>query len=137
LDTDGRELMVCDDEPGVWRDSRFVFTAPSAGDYVLAVHDSGYGGGTGYDYRLRVTHEPLVWFTYPLVDASETGTLFEPFGTDTYRTEAGSPANPVTGPLLFAFPSLGEVEINDSFSQAQPLFFPAIMNGKINCGSDR
>jgi hypothetical protein len=26
LDADGRELMVCDDEPGVWRDSRFVFT---------------------------------------------------------------------------------------------------------------
>jgi hypothetical protein len=136
LDADGRELMVCDDEPGVWRDSRFVFTAPSAADYLLAVHDSGYGGGTSYGYRLRVTHEPLVWFTYPLVDAREIGTSFEPFGSDTDRTEVGSPANPATGPLLFALPSLGELEINDSGSQAQPLFVPAILNGKINCSSD-
>jgi hypothetical protein len=136
LDVDGRELMVCDDEPGVWRDSRFVFTAPAAADYMLAVHDAGYAGGTSYDYRLRVAHEPLLWFTYPLVDASEPGTSFEPFGSDTYRAEVGSPANPATGPLLFALPSLGEVEMNDSPSQAQPLFVPAIMNGKINCGSD-
>ncbi len=137
LDTDGRELVMCDDEPGVWRDSRFVFNAPSTGDYTLSVHDAGYGGGTSYDYRLRVTHEPLIWFTYPLFDPGETGAAFEPFGSETYRSEAGSPANPVNGPLLFTIPTLGEVEVNDSPAQAQSLFLPAILNGKINCGSDK
>jgi hypothetical protein len=134
-DGEGRELAVCDDEPGVWRDARFIFTAPSAGDYVLGVYDSAFGGGSNYDYRLRVTHEPLIWYTYPLANPSEVGALLEEFGAGTHEP-AGSPANPTAGPIISAFPTSAELEPNDLTNQAQRLFLPAIVNGKINAPAD-
>jgi hypothetical protein len=134
-DVEGHELAVCDDEPGVWRDARFIFTAPSAGDYILGLSDSGFGGGSNYEYRLRVTHEPLIWYTYPLVDRSEGGALFEEIGASAHEA-IGSPANPTSGPILSAFPTSAEIEPNDRASQAQRLFLPAIVNGKINTPGD-
>ncbi|MGZ8901544.1 MAG: PPC domain-containing protein, partial [Limisphaerales bacterium] len=77
LDGAGEELAFCDDEGGVWKDARFRFTAPVNGKYTIAVHDVGYGGGATFDYRLRVSDDPLVWYTYPLVDLSESASRFE------------------------------------------------------------
>src|SRR4051812_42464765 len=66
LDQSGKELQFCDDEGGTSRDSRFQFTCPRDADYILAIHDVGYGGGAAFDYRLRFGESPLIWFTYPL-----------------------------------------------------------------------
>jgi len=48
LDAKGRELVYCDDEPGAGPDSRFVFKAPAAGDYVIELRDANYQGGASY-----------------------------------------------------------------------------------------
>jgi hypothetical protein len=134
-DSAGRELAFCDDEPGVWRDSRFVFTAVSGGEYVLAVHDSGFGGGAGFEYRLRVTHDPLVWYTYPLIDPTEAGAAFEQIGS-LPAEPVGSPANPPMRPSLSTFPSVAEVEPNDSAEHAQRVTLPTIVNGKLDATAD-
>jgi len=133
---EGRELVFCDDEPGVWRDARLVFNVPSTGDYLVGVHDSGYGGGANFAYRLRVTHDPLIWYTYPLIDPSEVIVPFEPFGSLVANPNLSSPANPPQNPGLSGFPSIAEMEPNSSPAQAQTLFLPCVVNGKIEIGSD-
>ncbi|HTG45230.1 MAG TPA: hypothetical protein VK633_11935, partial [Verrucomicrobiae bacterium] len=130
FDSDGRELARCDDEPGVWRDARFIFTTPSIGEYLLAVHDAGFGGGVSFDYRLRVGDDPLIWFTYPLVDPSETASPFEPIGAGG-RLLSTSPANPAELPAWSSLPSSAEAEPNNIAAQAQRISFPIVLNGKI------
>lgn len=54
LDANGRELVWCDDDPAAAPDSRFVFTTPSAGRYLLELRDVNYDGGGAYHYHLRL-----------------------------------------------------------------------------------
>jgi hypothetical protein len=135
LDGAGKQLAVCDDEPGVWRDARFVFTAPYAGEFFLAVHDTAFGGGGSFPYRLRVTHEPLVWYTFPLVEPKERGADFEIVGIGTDEP-VGSPANPTLRARYSATPQTVEVEPNELPTQAQPFAPPIILNGRIERAND-
>jgi hypothetical protein len=54
LEPSGRELTLGDDGSGGTRDTQMTFRCPADGPYILAVHDVGYGGGSNFDYRLRV-----------------------------------------------------------------------------------
>ena len=132
----GDEIAFCDDDGGVWKDARFEFRPPADGDYTIAVHDVGYGGGNAYDYRLRVTTEPLIWFTFPLADPSEPGTPLEQVGVKTDATQAGSPANPSPALLLSSFPQLVESEPNNSSTNAQAAAIPVILHGRIQNAED-
>ncbi|MCO6459490.1 MAG: pre-peptidase C-terminal domain-containing protein [Pirellulaceae bacterium] len=64
LDEQGQELRLSDDEPGLGADSRFEFTFPKDGAYLLQLQDNKYEGG-GF-YRLRVGDFPLLATPYPL-----------------------------------------------------------------------
>ena len=98
LDRSGKDLRFCDDEGGVWKDARFRFTAPIDGDFLIAVHDVGYGGGNDFEYRLRVSHDPLIWYTFPLVDLSANTAAFE-FSESKIVSMMRRSAPPSTRPL--------------------------------------
>jgi hypothetical protein len=131
LDPNGQEISFCDDDGGVWRDARFEFHAPTDGHYTLAVQDIGFGGGNAYDYRLRVTTEPLIWFTFPLADPNNPGTPLEQIGLGTELSKPLSPANPSPALLLSSIPQLVESEPNNNFTNAQPAIIPSILHGRI------
>jgi hypothetical protein len=137
LDASGREIDFCDDDGGVWKDARFEFRAPADGDYTIAVHDVGYGGGNAYDYRLRVTEEPLVWFTFPLADPGEQGIPAEQVGAGNIRPRTVSPANPSSALWLGAVPQLLEMEPNNTGSNAtRAARAPIILHGRIQSTED-
>ncbi len=137
LDKSGRELVFCDDDGGTWNDPRFEFRAPADGEYILAVHDVGFGGGNSFDYRLRVTTDPLVWFTYPLADPRESGIPIEQIGAGTSRLQTPSPANPSPVSLVSTMPQLLELEPNDFSTAAQSATVPILLHGRVQSASDR
>ena len=51
LDSDGRELVYCDDAPGAGSDCRFSHTFAAAGAYLIEIRDVNYEGGVEYRYR--------------------------------------------------------------------------------------
>lgn len=59
LDESGRELIYCDDAPGVGADARFSYQVAEAGTYFIEVRDTRYQGGPKYFYRLRAGDFPL------------------------------------------------------------------------------
>lgn len=133
LDSAGREIAYCDDEDGVWRDARLRFRAPLNGEYTLAVHDVGYGGGSGFAYRLRVGDFPMAPFRFPLGDLTEpdAGSDLDPApGND-------SPANPDTRVWYNTVPSLLEREPNEALEKLQEFSPPVIINGRFDTSNDR
>lgn len=135
LDTKGKELAFCEDEPGTWRDARFRFTAPLDGIYQIAVHDAAFAGGRNHEYRLRVCNDPLVWSAFPLVDPSEAGTESELVG-EFEASRNASPANPPVRMLLSSLPQIGETEPNDDRAKAQHLASLVTINGRLRDGYD-
>ena len=136
LDASKRELAYCDDEGGVWKDARFRFTAPVDGDYTIAVHDTAYGGGANFDYRVRVSNDPLVWYTFPLVDSTDAAAAFQSFGEAVPTSAFGSPANPPATPQFLGVPQIAEVEPNDKLPHSQIFNSPVLLNGKLQSGVD-
>jgi hypothetical protein len=67
----GKELLLADDDPSSGADSRFVFTAPADGTYLLELRDNRYKGGGRY--RLRLGDFPLVSAAAPV--AVQRGTI--------------------------------------------------------------
>ena len=132
----GDELAFCDDEGGVWKDARFRFVAPLTEEYILAVHDVGYAGGNNYEYRLRVSDNALVWYTFPLADVAEGGAQFEAIGEKTPTPNFGSPANPPANAVFPAVPQAVELEPNNQREQAQMVAAGVQLNGKIDAGTD-
>jgi len=72
LDIAGRELLLADDDPATGADSRFVFTAPADGEYVLELSDNRFKPGGRY--RLRLGDFPLVSTPQPLVVSAGAAT---------------------------------------------------------------
>jgi hypothetical protein len=66
LDSDGKELVFCEDDPAVGIDPRFTHTFAAAGEYVLEVRDVNHEGGASYRYRLRIGDFPLLASTFPM-----------------------------------------------------------------------
>ena len=65
LDPSGRELVYCDDSPGIGADCRFRYTFPAEGEYLLELRDVNYEGGPDHRYRLRVGDFPLISSVFP------------------------------------------------------------------------
>lgn len=126
LDADGREAAWCDDEDGVWRDARLVFTAPKAGKYAVLVHDSGYGGGHSFFYRLRAGAFPIRSYGFPLGALQNCG-----------GARHGSPANPPELSLSEGAAMMLEKEPNDSADRAHRTTVPMVLHGRFQSGTDR
>ena len=92
LDSAGKEVAFCDDEPGTSRDSRFQFTCPMDGDYFIVVHDVGFGGGPAFDYRLRVGSFP-VRLEARLMEGSSAAVEMEPNDSPETSQQIGFPAH--------------------------------------------
>ena len=64
LNAGGEEVLRADDDAATAADTRFVFTAPADGQYVLELRDNRYKAGGRY--RLRLGEFPLVSTPLPL-----------------------------------------------------------------------
>jgi hypothetical protein len=130
LDAQGEEMAFADDEGGTSRDSRFQWKCPRTGEYLVAVHDVGYGGGEDFFYRLRIGDFPLLWYTYPLQPMP--GERTEYYGMGIRSTREG---------LCFAsghptFENALEQEPNNNPAQAQTFQLPKQLNGKFQYSGD-
>jgi hypothetical protein len=129
-------------------------TAPADGKYQVRIHDVRLRGGQAYVYRLTLTADPYVDYTYPLGGRRGSRTAFEltgqglPPGT----TEITLPANgsrdyvhrleiggKQTNGFLLDLDDLEEhreAEPNDDPAQVKPVRVPAVLNGRIQKPGD-
>lgn len=110
LDTSGRELVWCDDDPAGGADSRFAYEIKADGDYLLEIRDTNYEGGPSYRYRLRVGDFALQNFGYL------TSVKPNPHGK---------------------LPETIEAEQNDTPVAASMVVIPGAINGRFNQPKDR
>ncbi len=59
LSPDGAELARANDRSPLDRDAALTFKAPSAGTYLLKVHDFTFNGGGEHPYRLLASNQPI------------------------------------------------------------------------------
>jgi hypothetical protein len=156
LDAKGRELVYCDDEPGAGPDSRFVFKAPAAGDYVIELRDANYQGGASYRYRLRVGSFPLASVAFPPVAQGGTEAKFKVLGPAVHGVKpvpVRVPENAVRIPAAVKYPggegsgfvsvfgsplpTFVETEPNDSTNTANNVTIPIAINGRFEKDRDR
>ena len=108
LDSNGKELVFCDDDPAIAPDSRFFYLIPNDADYILELRDAAYEGSKEHRFRLRV---------------KETDTIeIPPPSTRHYPT---------------TLPTTTEQEPNDTPAAATPFQFPAQLQGKFDKPHDR
>lgn len=68
----GGEVVSEDDTAAMRQDPAFVYVAPEAGTYLVAVSESAYGGSGGYEYRLHVGEFPRPLAVTPMGGAPDT-----------------------------------------------------------------
>lgn len=113
LDGDGRELLYCDDSPGLQGDARFTFQFPKDGAFFIELRDTRYQGGARHRYHLRVGDFPLEPIPFlPVV---------HPLGA------------PVSAPLPISL----EKEPNDALGDATLFQVPAQISGSFAKDKDR
>jgi hypothetical protein len=64
LDTNGRELLLLDDDAAAGADCRGVFVVPADGTYVIELRDNRYKAGGRY--QLRLGNFPLITTSHPI-----------------------------------------------------------------------
>ena len=163
LDSRGVQVAFNHDD-GRTLDSRVVWTAPSAGPYVLQVFGFDYPAGSDVRfagnakciYRLHLQTGPFLHHTLPLgvqrgaktqlisvgpgqaanTHGAQTfdGTSLEP-STQTVEFRAAGFANPLTLPVGEG-PETVEVEANNTTKEASILAIPGAVSGTINPGRD-
>ncbi|MFM9057865.1 MAG: PPC domain-containing protein [Planctomycetaceae bacterium] len=69
VDSRGFVVAACDDHPLLGSDAMLAATAPEAGDYVIRLRESAYGGGDGCVYLLHVGDFPIASLAWPPVGA--------------------------------------------------------------------
>ena len=114
LDSRGRELVYCDDEPGIGSDARIRHRFAAEGDYFIELRDSTYQGSSQHRFHLRVGGSPVSTSAFPL------GQKVRALGFEF--------------PNAKTFPS---VEPNDTQAQATRVTLPAILNGRFEKANDR
>jgi hypothetical protein len=71
LSPDGVELARANDRSPLDRDAALTFKAPSAGTYLLKVHDFTFIGGGEHPYRLLASTQPIPHSPEPLLPTQE------------------------------------------------------------------
>jgi hypothetical protein len=108
LDPDGRELVYCDDTPGIGSDCRFSWRFATDGTYLLELRDANYEGGPQYFYRLRLGDFPLVTAPFPLAGKGGTTHRFTfdgPPGDTIDALEVALPSDSSRMPLGLNYPN--------------------------------
>lgn len=100
VDARGFVVAACDDHPLLAQDAMLALTAPEAGEYVIRLRESAYGGGDGCVYLLHVGDFPVAHVAWPPVAppgaATEVEWLGDPAGP--FRTTVTPPdAVPLAG----------------------------------------
>jgi hypothetical protein len=159
LNGEGQEIARVDDAAGAGGDCRLEHLFESEGDYFVALRDVRHAGGTAHRYRLRVGSFPLVTAVYPAGGRSGAIMSFELAGRE------GDAASMVNVELpkahgaarlaSFSVPSTEdggsgwfqveanpgneslEHEPNEGFTQATPVQFPGVVNGRLDKPGDR
>jgi len=156
LDASGKELVYCDDDPATGSDSRFRFTSPATGRYVIELRDIGYQGGSKYYYRLRVGDFPLASAPFPpgarqgsqtkvmfvgrAVDGVRPVSLRVPEDATCVRLNARFPGGQACGFVTLAtsrLPEVMEIEPNETPEKATPILVPSVVNGRFAKPNDR
>jgi hypothetical protein len=139
VDRDGRRLAESDAAHGP--DPVLTFTAPADGDYHVRIHDTRFGGGQAYVYRLTLTTGPHAESVYPLggrrgtdVAVEVTGPgfaarratvkLIGDVGTRPYSVSG------VAGAVMLDADDLPELT-EEQVPSDKPASFPAVLNGRI------
>ena len=66
FDATGKRIGRNEDAPGIGVDSRLTFTAPAAGDYIVAVRDSKFSKQQQNYYRLKIANYSFAESVFPL-----------------------------------------------------------------------
>jgi hypothetical protein len=156
LDSAGRTLATCDDDPGIAPDCRLAHTFAADGVYLIEVRDIAYAGGGAHRYRLRIGDLPLVSTAFPLAVKKGTTAQVQIAGP----SAAGAPPIAVAVPpdargavwagakmpsgqgstpvavLASDINEAVETEPNDSIQQPTAVTLPAGLNGRFDRGKD-
>lgn len=153
----GRELVSCDDTPGLGGDCQLVHTFEQAGRYRLELRDVRYRGGDGAIYRLRVGDFPCVQSAVPLAVQRGVSTTVRLAGLDAehlppvdvsvptdwpfdwYAVPARFPEGRSSGFAIVAVsdrPEAVDQEPNDTREQAQPIETTMNVNGCLQTPGD-
>jgi hypothetical protein len=156
LDAAGNEVFRGDDDPSSGADTRFVFTAPADGQYVLELRDNRYKAGGRYRVRLGdlplvSTPSPLaisagaashVGFAGPLVEGIMPLTVLAPLsaGRQSLDLSARTPTSQAAGyGTLYAsdLPVFGETAPADKPDDASAAAIPGVVTGTLEASKDR
>jgi hypothetical protein len=152
-DSKGREVAYGDDfrfDP----DPVLVFKVPEDGEYVLELRDSIFRGREDFVYRVSIGELPFVTARYPLggcggeplelallgwnLPATRLAADTTPGGPPVRVTRASSklaPSNAISY-AVDVHPDVRESEPNADATQANPLSFPCVVNGRIDKPGD-
>ncbi len=150
LDASGRILMAEDDTTLTRQDPCMLFTAPADGRYVAAVRETAYGGNGECHYRLHLGAFPrplaalpaggqvggeiaIKWLGDPSIGEQAAKLPGQPMAGFAILPQRGDTYSPSPVPFfLSSFPSIIEVEPNDSDEQANPMNVPGGAGGVID-----
>ena len=134
-------------------DPVLAFDVRETGDYTLQIHDALYRGREDFVYRITAGKIPFVTGIFPLGGHSGADVPVEVFGWNLPRQRMSLVASPgegiekvpelangfATTDVAFAgggIPELSDVEPNNDQAHAEPVAFPATINGRIDCPGD-
>jgi hypothetical protein len=156
LDGGGRELAFNNDAPGLGGDARLNHVFTASGDHVLELRDSGFQGGSGHFYRLRLGDFPAVSAPFPPAIQAGTAARVEFAGWALHGVKpAEVPAPPEPGRLplgvpapdghgsalanlrVTALPEQMEAEPNDTRQTATRVVWPGGVSGRFLTARDR
>jgi hypothetical protein len=156
LDAAGNEVLRADDDPSSGPDSRFVFTAPADGQFILELRDNRYKAGGRY--RLRLGDLPLVstpsplavaagvasqvGFAGPLTDGLTPFTALTPVSAarqtiDLAARASSSQASSFATLYASDLPVFGETAPADKPDEASAAAIPGVVTGTLDSPKDR
>lgn len=152
LDSTGKQLSGSEDTAFGFQDGVVSILAPEAGDYVVVVRETSFGGKEDYHYQLHVGDFPRPTGVYPLAgkarESVEFSFLGDPTGRKVQQIKLPSEANEKYGIVADGAPSPNwirvtpfatslEAEPNDSREQAgEARDVPVVFNGIISKPGD-
>ncbi len=152
LDSAGRTLATCDDDPGIAADCRVAHTFAADGVYLIEVRDITYAGGAAHRYRLRAGDLPLVSTAFPLAVKKGTAGQVQIAGPSAAgaapvavtvpsdaatavwagaKMPSGQGSTPVAV-LASDITEAVETEPNDTLQQPTAMTLPAGLNGRFD-----
>jgi hypothetical protein len=152
LDSAGKELAYCDDDPAAGTDSRLSFVAPRSAEYLIELRDIGYQGGPKYRYHLRVGNFPLAGAPFPsgaragtqakimLVGPAVDGVrpmhllvpVHQPGNRLNLSAKSGGKGSGFVTFVTSESPELMEIEPDNTAETATKVILPAILNGRFS-----